>query len=160
MDADTGKEYIYINDGDSSQWIQPVSSNGLIGVTYDPNTETYEVDANVEIQGYVSSDTGFQITSGAINSQSGTTYTLLGSDNGKVIVWNTASSATLTVPSGLAVGYNTTLIQTGTGGIGITGSGTTLNSFEGKLTTAGQHAAVSLISYSSNVFNVAGGLTG
>jgi len=160
MDSDTGKEYIYIYDGVSSQWIQPVSSNGLVGVTYDSNTETYEVDANIEIQGYVSSDTGFQITSGAINSQSGTTYTLLGSDNGKVIVWNTASSATLTVPSGLAVGYNTTVIQTGSGGIGITGSGTTLNSFEGKLTTAGQHAAVSLISYSSNVFNIAGGLTG
>jgi len=160
MDSDTGKEYVYINDGDSSQWIQPVSTNGLIGVTYDPNTETYEVDANIEIQGYVSSDSGYRITSGAINSQSGTTYTLLGSDNGKVIVWDTATSATLTVPSGLAVGYNTTVIQTGTGGIGITGSGTTINSFEGKLTTAGQHAAVSIISYISDVFNVAGGLTG
>ena len=160
IDADTGKEYVYINDGDSSQWIQPVASNGLVGVTYDNGTSTYHVDASVEITGTVTSDDGYRIGSGAINSQSGSTYTLLTSDNGKVIVWNYASGATLTVPSGLAVGFNATVIQTGTGSIGITGSGTTLNSFEGKLNIAGQHAAVSIISYSSNVFNIAGGLTG
>jgi hypothetical protein len=108
---------------------------------------------------YVFAESGYRVGTGAINSQTGTTYTLLAADNGEIIVWNTGVGATLTIPSGLPVGFNATLIQTGTAAIGITGSGTTLNSFEGKLRTAGQHAAVSLISYSNNVFNIAGGLT-
>ena len=111
--------------------------------------------------GSVSTDSGYQITSSVINSQTGTTYTLLSTDNGKIITWNNnTQGVTLTVPSGLPVGFNTTVIQIGTGSVGITGSSVTLNSFEGKLRIAGQHAAVSIISYSSNVFNVAGGLTG
>jgi len=111
--------------------------------------------------GSVSSDAGYQITSGAINAQTGTTYSLLTTDNGKIITWNNnTSGVTLTVPSGLPIGFNTTVIQTGTGSVGITGSGVTMNSFEGKLRIVGQHGAVSIISYASNVFNVAGGLTG
>jgi hypothetical protein len=160
MDSDTGKEYIYISDGDSSQWIQPVASNGLVGITYDSSTNSYTVGATLDFKGSVSSDGGYRITSNAINALTGTTYSLLSSDNGKVITWSNASGVTLTVPSGLPVGFNTTIIQIGAGAVGITGSGTTLNSFEGKLRTAGQHAAVSIISYSSNVFNIAGGLTG
>jgi hypothetical protein len=159
MDSDTGKEYIYISDGDSSQWIQPVASNGLVGITYDSSTNSYTVGATLDFKGSVSSDGGFRITANAINALTGTTYSLLSSDNGKVITWSNAGGVTLTVPSGLPVGFNTTIIQIGAGAVGITGSGTTLNSFEGKRRTAGQHAAVSIISYSSNVFNIAGGLT-
>jgi hypothetical protein len=129
------------------------------------NIDTTDAQFNVPIAGAtfsaaVASDGGYRITSNAINALTGTTYSLLTSDNGKIITWSNASGVTLTVPSGLPVGFNTTVIQIGAGAVGITGSGITLNSFEGKRRTAGQHAAVSIISYSSNVFNVAGGLTG
>jgi hypothetical protein len=216
IDSDTGKEYVYVNDGTSSQWIEPVSSNGLDGLTYTGASKLYEFggtgsfvklgigitapqytlhvvgDSNftsgisaasirlsggingvtasfsggingvtASFTGSVSSDAGYQITSGAINAQTGTTYSLLTTDNGKIITWNNnTSGVTLTVPSGLPIGFNTTVIQTGTGSVGITGSGVTMNSFEGKLRIVGQHGAVSIISYASNVFNVAGGLTG
>lgn len=123
------------------------------------STSGISASGGITTASYVYAESGFRVGSGAINSQTGTTYTLLAADNGEIIVWNTSAGATLTIPSGLPVGFNATLIQTGTAAIGITGSGTTLNSFEGKLRTAGQHAAVSIISYSSNVFNVAGGLT-
>jgi hypothetical protein len=128
------------------------------------NIDTTEAQFNVAIAGAtfsaaVVSDGGYRITSNAINALTGTTYSLLTSDNGKIITWSNAGGVTLTVPSGLPVGFNTTVIQIGAGAVGITGSGTTLNSFEGKRRTAGQHAAVSIISYSSNVFNIAGGLT-
>jgi len=115
--------------------------------------------AGATFSGAVISDGGYRITSNAINALTGTTYSLLTTDNGKIITWSNASGVTLTVPSGLPVGFNTTVIQIGAGAVGITGSGTTINSFEGKRRTAGQHAAVSIISYSSNVFNIAGGLT-
>ena len=39
----------------------------------------------------------------SINDQTGTAYTLLASDNGKVVVLNNASAVTVTVPSGLGV---------------------------------------------------------
>jgi len=128
------------------------------------NIETSSAEFNVPIAGAtfsaaVVSDGGYRITSNAINALTGTTYSLLTSDNGKIITWSNAGGVTLTVPSGLPVGFNTTVIQIGAGAVGITGSGTTINSFEGKLRTAGQHAAVSIISYSSDVFNIAGGLT-
>jgi hypothetical protein len=128
------------------------------------NIDTTDAQFNVPIAGAtfsaaVVSDGGYRITSNAINALTGTTYSLLTTDNGKIITWSNAGGVTLTVPSGLPVGFNTTVIQIGAGAVGITGSGTTLNSFEGKRRTAGQHAAVSIISYSSNVFNIAGGLT-
>jgi hypothetical protein len=124
------------------------------------STSGISASGGITTASYLYAENGFRVGSGAINSRTGTTYTLLSTDNGEIIVWNTSSAGTLTIPSGLPVGFNATLIQTGTAAIGITGSGTTLNSFENKLNTAGQHAAVSIISYSSNVFNVAGGLTG
>ena len=198
MDSDTGREYVYINDGSSSQWIEPTSSNGLGGVTYYAATNylefgstgsfvklgvnntspQYTLDVNgiinapvgisagsingsgATFSGAVVSDGGFRISSGAINTQSGTTYSLLSSDNGKIITMNNVSSSTVTIPSGLPIGYNTTVIQLGTGQVGFTGSGTTLNSSEGKLNIATRYAAANIISYSTNVFVIAGGLTG
>jgi len=155
------------NETPGTNMLQLSTTNAIFGVpiagaTFSgliQSTSGISASGGITTASYVYAESGFRVGSGAINSQTGTTYTLLAADNGEVIVWNTSAGATLTIPSGLPVGFNATLIQTGTATIGITGSGTTLNSFEGKLRTAGQHAAVSIISYSSNVFNVAGGLT-
>jgi hypothetical protein len=210
MDSDTGKEYVYVNDGSSSQWIEPVSSNGLVGVTYTSSIQLLEfgvtgsfvklgvgttapnypldingtsnfrsgisaagitVNGNTTITGSldgagatftgaVISNGGYRISSSAINAQTGTTYTLLTSDNGKIITMNNGSSSTVTIPSGLPVGYNTTVVQLGTGSVGFTSSGTTINSAEGKLNLAFRYSAANIISYTSNTFVVAGGMTG
>ena len=160
MDSDTGKEYVYVNDGSSSQWIEPVSSNGLVGVTYTSATNLLEFGLTATFSGAVTSGGGYRITSNAINVQTGTTYSLLSTDNGKIITMNNGSAITLTVPSGLPIGFNTTVIQLGAGQVGITSASTTLNSFQSKYNLAGQHAAASIISYTTDVFNVAGGLTG
>ena len=108
----------------------------------------------------ITSDSGYRISSGAINTQTGS-YTLVGSDNGKVVTMNSGSGITLTVPTGLPIGYTTTVIRLGAGNVGISAAGgVTINSFQNQTNIAGQHAAVSLISYTTNTFNLAGGLTG
>jgi hypothetical protein len=86
-------------------------------------------------------------------------YTLVAGDNGKIITMNVASANTLTVPASLAVGFNCTIIQLGAGQTTITASGTTLNSVSSFLKISAQHGSASIISYVSNVFNVAGSLS-
>lgn len=109
--------------------------------------------------GTVASDTGYRITSNAINEQTGTTYTFLSTDNGKVVTFNNGSAVTVTIPSGLPVGFNCTGIQLGAGQVGFTAaSGLTLNSYGNQYRLIGQHASASIIEYSTNIVNLSGNL--
>ena len=105
----------------------------------------------------VVSDGGFRITSSAINAQTDS-YSLQESDNGKIVTMNAATVKTITVPSGLSVGFNCTVIRVGAGRVAFSASGTTINSVDGLLEIASQHGAASLLSYSSNTFNLSGNL--
>lgn len=110
--------------------------------------------------GTVSSDTGYRISSSAVNTQTGTTYSLTASDNGKIITMNNGATSTVTVIGGLPVGFNTTVIQLGAGAVGFTAaSGVTLNSFASSYTMAGQHGAATVIAYATNILNLSGTLT-
>jgi len=109
---------------------------------------------------YISSEGGYRFTSNAIKTLTGTTYTLLVSDDGKIITTSNASLQKFEIPTGLPVGFNCSVIQLGTGPVGFSAaSGVTLNSFAGKTLMAGQHAAVSIIEYENNIINISGGLT-
>lgn len=61
-----------------------------------------------------------------------TSYTLLTTDNGKQIITTSATPVTITVPTGLQVGFNCQVLQQGAGQVSFVGSGTTLrySSFE------------------------------
>ena len=110
---------------------------------------------NVTFGGTVASDTGYRITSNAINAQTGTTYTFLSSDNGKVVTFNNGSTTTVTIPTGLPVGFNCTAIQLGAGQVGFTAaSGVTMNAYASAYKISGQHGAAALISYTTNIFNL------
>ena len=109
---------------------------------------------------YMSSEGGYRITSNAIRTLTGTTYTLLVGDDGKIITSSNAANQIFTIPTGLPVGFNCSVIQLGAAPVGFVGaSGVTLNSFAGKTFTAGQYAAVSIIEYATNLISIAGGLT-
>ncbi len=99
------------------------------------------------------------LTSTSVNAQTGTSYTLLASDNGKVVTLNNAGGITLTVPASLGAGFSCTLIQLGAGQVTVTPSSTTVNSYGSLTKLAGQHATASLFAYAANVFNLAGALS-
>jgi hypothetical protein len=92
-----------------------------------------------------------------LNDQTGTTYTLQASDNGKVVTLSNASAITLTVPSGLDAGFNCMIVQKGAGLVTLVGAGgVTVTNRIGFTKTGGTNAIVTLIAIASNYF-VSGG---
>ena len=88
-----------------------------------------------------------------VNAQTGTTYTLLGSDHGKTVSLDNASAIVLTVPAGLRADFYCYIVQKGVGVVTITESGTTVNNFDNHTDTAGQWAGVSLVGgFGTNVY--------
>ena len=101
----------------------------------------------------------YKLSSAGIQAKTAS-YTLVAADNGKIITMNVGSPNTLTVPASLDVGFNCTVIQLGAGQTTITTSaGVTLNSYQSYLKISGQHGSASIVSYVSNVYNVAGSLS-
>lgn len=96
-----------------------------------------------------------------INSQVGTTYTLVIGDAGKYLRMNNAASITFTVPLNSSVAFATgtviTVIQIGAGVVTVGGSGVTLNAKDG-LKTNGQYAALQLIKVATDTWDVIGGV--
>jgi len=92
----------------------------------------------------------------SINDQTGTAYTLLAGDNGKVVVLNNGSAITLTVPSGLGVGFNCTVVQKGAGQVTFTASSTTINNRQSHTKIAGQHGVASICAIVADTFVLAG----
>ena len=91
----------------------------------------------------------------SINNQTDS-YTLVATDNGKVIVLDKTSDVTLTVPTGLAEGFNCMIVQKGVGLVTIAGVGVTVTNRSGGTKTGGQNAIVSLIALTATYF-ISGG---
>ena len=120
------------------------SSTGAVSVNAG-NLADFNFDGNAIL--------GFDAT---LNDQTGTAYTLLASDAGKVITCNNASAVTVTVPSGLGAGFNCSVIQKGAGQVSFTASSTTINNRQSHTKIAGQHGVASLIATAADVFVLAG----
>lgn len=90
-----------------------------------------------------------------INPQTGTTYTLVLGDKGKVVEMNNASANTLTVPPNASVAFPVNswvdVAQFGAGQTTIAaGSGVTIRSSGGKLKLTGQYSGATLIKRGTN----------
>jgi len=96
---------------------------------------------------------GFDAT---INDQTGTAYTLLASDAGKVVVLNNASAITVTVPSGLGAGFNCSFVQKGAGQVTFSASSTTINNRQSHTKINAQYGVASLLAYAADTFVLAG----
>ena len=83
-------------------------------------------------------------------------YTLLASDNGKVVVMNKASAVTVTVPSGLGAGFNCSFVQKGAGQVTFSASSTTIYNRQSHTKINAQYGVASLLAYADDVFVLAG----
>jgi hypothetical protein len=99
-------------------------------------------------------------TSDATKTFTSNNYTLVSGDKDKILLLSNSSTAgTVTVPSGVfAAGAVLTVVQTGSGQLTFTASGTTLNSQGGKLKLNGQYASAQIICTASNTFLLVGNL--
>ena len=144
--------------GISGPYVSSVNgfTGDVAGVAFTGTANTF-----TELQSFTvgTSSSAYILGVGGITS-SASGITLESSINGKVLLIDSGTTTTITVPTGLPVGYSLTIIQLGTGSVGITANaGVTLNSYSNFYNLAGIHASASLLSYSSNIFNLAGNLS-
>ena len=159
-----GKLYLKKDNASVVQIGGPAEAGTLTGLTLAAGVVSSSLTsigtlASLTVSGAaaITSD-GYKLSSSGIKAKTAS-HTLVGGDNGRVITMNVATANTLTVPSGLAEGFNCTVIQIGAGQTTITASSTTLNSVSSFLKISAQHGSASIISYASNVYNVAGSLS-
>jgi hypothetical protein len=98
------------------------------------------------------------------NEQTGTSYTLVLADGGKLVEMNNASANTLTVPPNssvaLPVGTQILVLQTGAGQTTLAaGSGVTVNSKDGNLKLSDQWCGVTLIKRATDIWVAIGDLS-
>lgn len=99
----------------------------------------------------------------ALNAQTGTTYTTVLADDGKLITCDNGSAIALTIPPSSSVNYGIgtqiNVMQLGAGQVTITaGVGVTLRSQGSKLKTFGQYAVVTCCKIATDTWVVVGNL--
>lgn len=127
--------------GGSGDVVGPASSTDNTVPRFDGTTgkllqgSGVTVGDNDEISGYRAN----------INAQTGTTYTLVTADRGKVVECTNASAITVTLPNSLAVGFCCTIVQGGAGQVTLSAaSGATLRNRQSHTKTAGQWSGATL----------------
>ena len=100
----------------------------------------------------------------ALNAQTGTTYTTVLADDGKLITCDNGSPIALTIPPSSSVNYGIgtqiNIMQLGVGAVTITaGVGVTLRSNGTKLKTNGQYAVATCCKIATDTWVVIGNLT-
>jgi hypothetical protein len=113
-----------------------------------PNTRAYQIA---------------QIPFLATNAQTGTTYTTVLADQGKVVELSNASAITLTVPTNASVAYPTgtqiNLLQTGAGQVTVAGAGgVTVNATPG-LKLRAQWSSATLLKRGTDTWVLLGDLS-
>ena len=139
----------------------PASTTPLTGAEVLPVVQsgvTKQVSVTNLTSGKTVASTGYQLESGGIITESGTTRTLSATDNGKVIYCTSGSAVTINCAADLGAGFSVTIIQGGAGKVTVAANGQTLVSYSSLFSTMGQYAVISLIAPVANTFYAAGNL--
>jgi hypothetical protein len=116
------------------------------------NTATAGTVPNNVVPGYYfwNGTAWIQISNGLIvDASKNSSFSVSAADNNKLFLINSSTSVTVTIPTGLPIGFACQFIQTGAGAVILLGgSGVTLNSANG-LTSRATNSAVGLVMSSS-----------
>ena len=93
--------------------------------------------------------------SASTNDQTGTTYTVAASDNGKVVVLDNALAITVDIDTGLPAGFNCSFVQKGAGQVSFAGTAT-LNNRQSHTKINGQYGVASIVAYATDTYILAG----
>jgi len=138
----------------------PTTNYGFIMPT--PTDLVTDLPADFEVFGQaVDTQLATLTTKMAFNSQTGTTYTLVGTDLAKWVTCSNGSAITVTIPPSIFSAGNTINVQqTGTGqvtfsqGAGVTITSTGASASAPKLRA--QYSACTIVCTASNVFTIVG----
>jgi hypothetical protein len=149
-------------------WVEEILPNGLIPSNYGGTGNGF-----TKFTGPASSEKTFTLPNAdatlaesgkyaGINAQTGTTYTLVLTDVGKLITLSNGSSIAVTIPlnSSVAfpVGTQIDCVQIGAGKVTFSGSGVTINSKGSNKSINGQYVGCSLIKTATDTWLILGDL--
>ena len=139
----------------ASTSVDITGSTGLI--LSNDETITNATDGTVSIGGNLSGTGNISGFDANLNDQTGTTYTLAASDNGKVVALNNGSAITLTVPTSLGDGFNCLIVQKGAGQVTIAAAGgVTLQNGSSQYKTYARYSIITLVNIGSELYIVSG----
>lgn len=109
-----------------------------------------------------SASSTYQTAAISTNAQTGTSYTLVLADAGKLVELNNAAAITLTIPTNASVafpvGTQVNILQTGAGQVTVSGAGVTINGTPGlKLRT--QWSSATLVKRATDTWVLLGDLS-
>ena len=122
----------------------PLASPAFTGTPTAPSAAAYADSTQIATTAQVH-DT---VTTVPENAQTGTSYTLVLADAGKLVTLNNAAAITLTIPTNASValplGTRIDLLQYGAGQVTVGGAGVTIRSSGSRLKLSGQYAGATL----------------
>ena len=137
----------------------PLASPALTGTPTAPSAAAYADTTQIATTAQVY-DT---ITTIPENTQTGTAYTLVLSDAGKLVTLANAAAVTLTIPTNASVafplGTRIDLVQYGAGQVTVGGAGVTIRSSGSRLKLTGQYSGATLWKKGTNEWVLLGDIT-
>ncbi len=145
MTEDTEVVLFVADDDTPDNWIATIQSQTVPGAGLSKTGSTLSLAGGVTIDG----DGNLSGQGAARNVQTGTSYTVGASDNGKILYLDNAAAVTLTLPEtateSLPAGFWCSIVQEGAGQVTITAEGAdTVNSKDGLLALTGRYSVATI----------------
>jgi hypothetical protein len=136
-------------------------TKAMVGLSNVDNTSDANKPISTDTQTALDAKANAALT---LNAQTGTTYTTVLADAGKMVTLTNASAITATIPPNSSVAYpvgaRLLIAQLGAGQVTFApGAGVSLNSRGAALKTAGQYSVAELVKTATNAWLVVGDLT-